>query len=140
MLGVPTMMLDVHTQYVANPSRWNISSFRGGTMGGSPCPPALMEKMMKDLNMKEIAIGFGMTETSPVSACTRLEDDVFHRCHTVGKVMEHTEIKIVDEKTRKTVPVGATGELCTKGYLVMLGYWNQENKTKESIDKDGWMR
>lgn len=140
LYGVPTMMLEVHTAYMKTPSRYNISALRGGAMGGSPCPPALMRKMADDMNMRQIACVYGMTETSPVSFTTDLDDNMDMRCNTVGRVLDHVEAKIVDTVTRKVVPIGQVGEVCTKGYSVMLGYWNQPDKTKEAITSDGFMQ
>lgn len=138
LYGVPTMHLAVHTEFTSAPAgKWNVSSLRGGAMGGSPCPPVLMRKMMDDLGMKDFACAYGMTETSPVSLSTNLSDSVDLRCNTVGTIMPNLELKIVDEH-RKVVPVGIAGELLVKGYSVMLGYWNQEDKTREAI-VDGFM-
>ena len=107
-------------------------------MAGAPCPVEVMKAVMADMNMREVTIAYGMTETSPVSFQTRLTDSIAARVETVGRVMPHTEVKIVDESGR-IVPRGERGELCTRGYSVMLGYWNQPDKTAEAVDAAHWM-
>jgi fatty-acyl-CoA synthase len=136
--GVPTMLLEIHNLYSSKKGKWNVATLRAGAMGGSPCPPELMRKCIADLGMRDIACVYGMTETSPISFMSDASDPEDLRCTTVGRILEHVECKVVDQTTRKTLPVGAVGELCTKGYLVMLGYWQQPDKTKEAI-QDGWM-
>lgn len=129
--GVPTMLLDVHTLYVKDPSKYDLSRLRGGAMGGSPCPAVLMAALMKDMHMQDLACVYGMTETSPLSVATNLTDSPELRCNTVGTVLDHVEVKVVDERNGQTQPTGVIGELWTKGYSVMLGYWGQPDKTKE---------
>lgn len=140
LYGVPTMMLEVHSAYMKDSQKYDITKLRGGAMGGSPCPPELMRRMMDDMNMREISCIYGMTETSPISFSTDIEDGLIKRCETVGRVMEHVEVKIVDPSTKSVLEIGQIGEIWTKGYSVMLGYWNQPEKTKESISPDGFMQ
>jgi fatty-acyl-CoA synthase len=108
-------------------------------MAGSPCPVEIMKRVIAEMNMAEVAICYGMTETSPVSTQTRPGDDLERRTATVGRAMPYVEIKIVDPATGLTVPRGEPGELCTRGYSVMLGYWNEPDKTAEAIDAARWM-
>ena len=107
-------------------------------MAGAPCPVEVMKSVMADMNMREVTIAYGMTETSPVSFQTRLTDPLAARVETVGRVMPHIEVKIVDKRGR-IVPLGKRGELCTRGYSVMIGYWNDEARTREVLDAAGWM-
>ena len=107
-------------------------------MAGSPCPGEVMKRVQADMNMKEVTIAYGMTETSPVSTQSATDDPLERRVSTVGRVQPHVEIKIVDTDGR-VVPRGVTGEFCTRGYSVMLGYWNDEEKTREAVDAAGWM-
>ena len=139
MYGVPTMHLEVELFHQRNPKFHNVQSLIGGAMGGSPCPPDLMKKMIK-LGMKDMVCAYGMTETSPVSFSTCSEDSLENQCNTVGTVLDHVEVKIVDQQSGKTLKIGEVGELCTRGYSVMTGYWNQEDKTKEAITEDGFMK
>ncbi len=108
-------------------------------MAGSPCPVEVMKRVVAEMHMSEVAIAYGMTETSPVSTMTRRDDDLERRTSTVGTVMPHVEVKIVDPVTGLEVPRGTPGELCTRGYSVMLGYWEQPDRTAEAIDTAGWM-
>jgi fatty-acyl-CoA synthase len=108
-------------------------------MAGSPCPVEVMKRVVEEMGMREITICYGMTETSPVSVHTRREDDLERRVSTVGTVHPHVEVKIIDPDTGLVVPCGTPGELCTRGYSVMLGYWDQPDKTGEVIDAGGWM-
>ena len=108
-------------------------------MAGSPCPVEVMKQVVDRMGMTEVTIGYGMTETSPISTQTRADDSLDRRVSTVGRVHPHVEIKIVDPETGATVPRGVPGEFCTRGYSVMLGYWDQPDKTAEAIDADGWM-
>lgn len=135
--GVPTMFIAM----LADPAlpELDLSSLRTGIMAGSPCPVETMKQVIDTMGITEISICYGMTETSPVSAQTRTEDSFEHRVSTVGTVGPHLEIKIIDPATGETLPRGQAGEYCTRGYSVMLGYWNQPDKTAESIDSDGWM-
>jgi len=107
-------------------------------MAGAPCPVEVMKAVIADMNMQEVTIAYGMTETSPVSFQTRLTDPLAARVETVGRVMPHTEVKIIDERGR-IVPRGESGELCTRGYSVMIGYWADEARTREVLDSAGWM-
>lgn len=137
LYGVPTMFIAV----LATPecASMDMSSLRTGIMAGAPCPVTVMREVIDRLNMREVAISYGMTETSPVSTMTRSDDDIRRRTETVGRAMPHLEIQIVDPSTGQTVPRGARGEMCTRGYSVMRGYWNAPEKTRESIDAGGWM-
>jgi fatty-acyl-CoA synthase len=108
-------------------------------MAGSPCPVKVMRRVIEDMHMPEVAICYGMTETSPVSTQTRANDSLTRRVDTVGRVCPHQEIKVTDPLTGEIVARGETGEFCTRGYSVMAGYWNDPAKTAEAIDADGWM-
>ncbi|SMD22458.1 AMP-binding protein [Lentzea albidocapillata] len=135
LYGVPTMfiaMLDLADGY-------DLSSLRTGIMAGSPCPVEVMKQVVERMGMREVSICYGMTETSPVSTQTRVDDSLDRRVGTVGRVGPHLEVKIVDPDTGRTVPRGEPGELCTRGYSVMLGYWNEPEKTAEAVDSAGWM-
>jgi fatty-acyl-CoA synthase len=135
--GVPTMFIAM----LSNPDFANrdLSSLRTGIMAGSVCPVEVMKRCINEMNMSEVAIAYGMTELSPVSCQTRLDDDLERRTNSIGRAHPHVEIKIVSIETGQTVPRGEPGEFCTRGYSVMLGYWNDEEKTREAIDADGWM-
>jgi long-subunit acyl-CoA synthetase (AMP-forming) len=117
----------------------DLSSLRTGVMAGAVCPVEVMKRCINDMNMIEVSIAYGMTETSPVSCQTRSDDDLDRRTATIGRVHPHVEIKIVDPVTGETVERGETGEFCTRGYSVMLGYWDDPEKTAEAVDADGWM-
>jgi fatty-acyl-CoA synthase len=108
-------------------------------MAGSPCPVEVMKRVMAEMHMAEVSIAYGMTETSPVSTQTRREDDLEHRTETVGRVLPHLEVKVVDPTTGVTVDRGTAGELCTRGYTVMLGYWDEPERTAEVVDAGRWM-
>jgi fatty-acyl-CoA synthase len=118
---------------------YDLSTLRTGIMAGSPCPVEVMKRVISDFNMTEVTIAYGMTETSPVSTQTAPDDDVERRVSTVGRIHPHVEVKIVDPETRRTLERGESGELCTSGYSVMLGYWNDPERTAEAIDEGGWM-
>ena len=135
--GVPTMFIAMqnHPDFAT----YDLSSLRTGIMAGSICPVEVMKHCVNDMHMAEASIAYGMTETSPVSCQTASDDDLERRTETIGKVHPHVEIKIVDPATGKTVERGDTGEFCTRGYSVMIGYWNDQEKTDEAIDADGWM-
>ena len=137
LYGVPTMF--IAELGLADFATYDLSSLRTGIMAGSPCPVEVMKRVMAEMNMSEVAIAYGMTETSPVSTMTRVDDDLARRTETVGRVMPHLEVKVVDPATRRVVTRGAPGELCTRGPSVMLGYWNEPGKTAEAIDAAGWM-
>jgi fatty-acyl-CoA synthase len=137
LYGVPSMFIaELELPRFAD---YDLSSLRTGIMAGSPCPVEIMKRVVSEMHMSEVAICYGMTETSPVSTMTRSDDDLEHRTQTVGRVMPHVEVKIVDPDTQMIVPAGSPGELCTRGYSVMRGYWNNPDKTKEAIDSSGWM-
>ncbi|MXW24961.1 MAG: AMP-binding protein [Dehalococcoidia bacterium] len=137
LYGVPTMFIaELGEPDLAS---YDLSSLRTGIMAGSPCPIEVMRQVVERMNMSEVTIAYGMTETSPVSTQTSADDPLEKRVTTVGRVHPHVEIKIVDPETGDTVPRGAGGEFRTRGYSVMLGYWNDEARTAEAIDADGWM-
>jgi fatty-acyl-CoA synthase len=119
-------------------SRFNLKSLRTGIMAGAPCPIEVMRRVIDKMNMKDVTIAYGMTETSPVSFQTALSDSLERRVSTVGRIHPHTEVKVVDLEG-KVVPRGQSGELCTRGYSVMLGYWDEAQKTAEVLDNNGWM-
>ncbi|MET9953327.1 AMP-binding protein [Streptomyces sp. NPDC006339] len=137
LYGVPTMF--IAELNLPDFAAYDLSSLRTGIMAGSPCPVEVMKRVVAEMNMAEVSICYGMTETSPVSTQTRRDDDLERRTGTVGRVMPHVEVKIVDPATGLTVPRGTAGELCTRGYSVMLGYWDQPDKTAEAIDSGRWM-
>jgi fatty-acyl-CoA synthase len=134
--GVPTMFI-AELEYPEF-DRFDLSSLRFGIMAGSPCPVEVMRKVMGKMHMRDIGIAYGMTETSPVSFQTALNDSIDRRVESIGRVQPHLEAKIIDPETGETVPRGVPGELCTRGYSVMLGYWGEAEKTAEVID-EGWM-
>jgi fatty-acyl-CoA synthase len=135
--GVPTMFIAMQT--TPDFASYDLSSLRTGLMAGSPCPTEVMKRCVTDMHMAEVGIAYGMTETSPVSTQTRTDDDLERRTATIGRVHPHVEVKIIDPVSGETVPRGTPGELCTRGYSVMLGYWDQPAKTAEVIDSDAWM-
>ena len=118
---------------------YDLSSIRTGIMAGSPCPVEVMKRVVSEMHMAEVTICYGMTETSPVSTQTRADDDIERRVATVGRVHPHIEVKVVDAMTHLTVPRGTAGELCTRGYSVMLGYWDDPERTREAIDPGRWL-
>jgi fatty-acyl-CoA synthase len=137
LYGVPTMFIaDLGLEDFA---AYDLSSLRTGIMAGAPCPVEVMKRVVAEMNMSEVAICYGMTETSPVSTMTRVDDDLARRTETVGRVMPHIEVKVVDPFTGRTVARGEPGELCTRGTSVMLGYWREPEKTAEAIDSARWM-
>ncbi len=137
LYGVPTMFIAEldHPDF----SKFDLSSLRTGLMAGSPCPVEVMKKVIALMNMREVEIAYGMTETSPVSTQTRADAPVDKRVGTVGEVHPHVEVKIVDPASGQVVPIGQTGEFCTRGYSVMLGYWNNPGATADAIDTARWM-
>lgn len=135
--GVPTMFIAELDH--PNFDQYDLSSLRTGIMAGALCPSKLMEEVNSLMHMQEVEIAYGMTETSPVSTQTRYDAPFDKRVSTVGTVLPHTEIKIVDPDSGEVVPIGEPGELCTRGYCVMLGYWSDPEQTAEAIDVDGWM-
>jgi fatty-acyl-CoA synthase len=137
LYGVPTMFIAelAHPDFEAT----DFSSLRTGLMAGSPCPVEVMKQVTSRMHMPEVGIAYGMTETSPVSTQTATDDTLDRRTATVGTVHPHVEIKVVDPETGRIVARGESGEFCTRGYSVMLGYWNEPGKTTEAIDQAGWM-
>ncbi|WP_194814640.1 AMP-binding protein [Nocardia sp. XZ_19_385] len=138
LYGVPTMFIAMLGELDGGAAP-DLSSLRTGIMAGSPCPVEVMKRVIDRMGMSEVCICYGMTETAPVSTQTRRDDSLDRRTGTVGRVLPHLEVKIVDPATGLTVPRGEPGELCTRGYSVMLGYWNQPEKTAEAIDAARWM-
>ena len=137
LYGVPTMF--IAELGLPDFADYDLSTLRTGIMAGSPCPVEVMKQVVSQMHMGEVAIAYGMTETSPVSTMTRTEDDLARRTQTVGRTMPHLETKVVDPATGLTLPRGVAGELCTRGHTVMLGYWNEPEKTAEAIDAARWM-
>jgi fatty-acyl-CoA synthase len=142
LYGVPTMFIAMHS--APGFADYDLTSLRSGIMAGSICPVEVMRRCVDDMHMEGVSIAYGMTETSPVSCQTRADDDLERRTATIGRVHPHVEIKVVDPVTGATVERGETGEFCTRGYSVMLGYWplddpQSREKTAEAIDADGWM-
>ena len=137
LYGVPTMFIAM----LEDPSfdQHDLSSLRTGIMAGSPCPTEVMKRVVSEMHMGEVSICYGMTETSPVSTQTRKDDSLERRVGSIGRVGPHLEIKVVDPDTGLTVRCGETGELYTRGYSVMRGYWNDPEKTAEAKDDAGWM-
>jgi fatty-acyl-CoA synthase len=137
LYGVPTMFIAEldHPDFGAH----DLASLRTGIMAGSPCPAEVMKRVQDEMRMAEVAICYGMTETSPVSTQTRKDDTFERRVGTVGRAGPHVEVKIVDPETGLVVPRDEPGEFCTRGYSVMLGYWDEPEKTREAIDAAGWM-
>jgi fatty-acyl-CoA synthase len=137
LYGVPTMFIAElgHAEF----ARYDLGSLRTGIMAGSPCPVEVMKQVVSSMGITEMSIAFGMTETSPVTMMVRTGDTLEHSTATVGQVMSHTEVKIIDPASGRTVPRGATGEFLARGYPVMRGYWNDAEKTAEAIDTGRWM-
>jgi fatty-acyl-CoA synthase len=137
LYGVPTMFIGEleHPRF----KEFDFSSLRTGIMAGSPCPVEVMKKVQTVMHIPEMTIAYGMTETSPVSTQCTTDDPLERRVSTVGRVHPHVEIKIIDPATSAVVPRGSAGELCSRGYIVMLGYWNNEEATRQAIDAARWM-
>jgi fatty-acyl-CoA synthase len=137
LYGVPTMFIAM----LGAPDfdRYDLESLRTGIMAGSPCPVEVMKRVIERMHMSEVGICYGMTETSPVSTQTAVDDPVEKRVGTVGRVGPHLEVRLASPETGETVTRGETGELCTRGYSVMVGYWEDPERTTEAIDSDGWM-
>jgi len=137
LYGVPTMFI----AELALPdfAGYDLSTLRTGIMAGSPCPVEVMKRVVSEMHMSEVTICYGMTETSPVSTQTTADDDMERRVSTVGRVHPHVEVKVIDPDTGLVLPREAPGELCTRGYSVMLGYWDEPDKTAEAIDAARWM-
>jgi fatty-acyl-CoA synthase len=136
LYGVPTMFIAEldHAEF----KRFNLATLRTGIMAGSPCPIEVMKRVVHEMHMNEVTICYGMTETSPVSFQTSADDPLEKRVGSVGRIHPHVEVKIIDAEGR-IVPPRKPGELCTRGYSVMRGYWNDEEKTREAIDEGRWM-
>ena len=134
---VPTMFIAMQSH--PDFDTFDLTSLRTGVMAGSVCPVEVMRRCIDDMHMAEASIAYGMTETSPVSCQTRVDDDLERRTTSIGRAHPHVEVKVVDPATGVTVERGVTGELCTRGYSVMLGYWDDGARTREAIDGEGWM-
>ena len=136
LYGVPTMFIAEleHPEF----ARYDLTSLRTGIMAGAPCPIEVMKRVLRDMHMRQVTIAYGMTETSPVSFQSSTDDPIERRVSTVGRIHPHVQVKIVDPSGR-AVPVGSQGEILTRGYSVMRGYWNDPERTREAIDADGWM-
>lgn len=137
LYGVPTMF--IAELALENFKDYDLSSLRTGVMAGATCPEEIMKRVQAEMNMKDVTVCYGMTETSPVSLQTKIGAPFEKQVSTVGTVLEHLEVKIVHPETGKTMPIGEEGELCTRGYSVMLGYWNNPETTQKVIDKSRWM-
>ena len=137
LYGVPTMF--IAELALPNFSDYELSTLRTGIMAGAPCPIETMKQVNESMHMTEVEIAYGMTETSPVSFQTRVDSPLDKRVSTVGRVHPHVEVKIIDPETGSSCPVGEMGELCTRGYSVMLGYWENPEATATAIDPNGWM-
>jgi fatty-acyl-CoA synthase len=137
LYGVPTMFIAMLDQPEFD--SYDLTHLRTGIMAGSPCPIETMKQVIDRMGAEDVSICYGMTETSPVSTQTRTDDSLDRRVSTVGRAGPHVEIQVIDPLTGEPVPRGVPGELCTRGYLVMLGYWDQPDRTAEAIDADGWM-
>ncbi|WP_404441861.1 AMP-binding protein [Sutcliffiella horikoshii] len=137
LYGVPTMFIAElnHPEF----EHYNLTSLRTGIMAGSPCPTEIMKRVVHDMGAKEITIAYGQTEASPVITQTRPYDSIERRVSTVGSALDNVEVKIIDPATGENVPNGVQGELCTRGYLVMKGYYNMEEQTRDAIDSEGWL-
>jgi fatty-acyl-CoA synthase len=137
LYGVPTMFIAQldHPRF----DEFDLSSLRTGIMAGSPCPVEVMRRVIERMHMSEVGICYGMTETSPVSTQTAFDDPLEKRVGSVGRVGPHLELKVVDPVGGETLPSGESGELCTRGYSVMTGYWNEPERTREAVDADAWM-
>ncbi|MFJ5772888.1 AMP-binding protein [Streptomyces sp. NPDC093094] len=137
LYGVPTMF--IAELNLPDFATYDLTSLRTGIMAGSPCPVEVMKRVVAEMHMEQVSICYGMTETSPVSLQTRTDDDLEHRTATVGRALPHIEVKVVDPVTGTTRRRGTAGELCTRGYSVMLGYWDEPEKTAEAVDPGRWM-
>jgi fatty-acyl-CoA synthase len=135
--GVPTMFIAEldHPRF----AEFDLSTLRTGIMAGSPCPIEVMKRVVRDMHLEQITIAYGMTETSPVSCQSMTDTPLEKRVSTVGQVQPHLQVKIIDPESGAIMPIGNSGELCTHGYSVMHGYWGDAEKTREAIDREGWM-
>ncbi|KAL6094481.1 acsf2 [Pungitius sinensis] len=138
LYGTPTMFVDMVNQ--PDVAKYDLSSVQRGIIGGSPCPPELMKKVISVMGIKELIVAYGTTENSPVTFCPSPTDSLERKLETVGYIMDHMEAKIVNPTSGQVVPLGETGELMTRGYSVMLGYWADEAKTRDSITESGWYK
>ncbi|CAL8382201.1 unnamed protein product [Gadus morhua 'NCC'] len=136
--GTPTMYVDMLSHYT--PTKYDLSSVEGGIMAGAPCPPEVVREVISKMGIKQITLGYGTTENSPVTFCGDPLDNEERKVETVGYIMDHVEAKVVNPSTGVIVPLGKTGELMIRGHCVMLGYWNDEDKTRECISPDGWYK
>lgn len=136
--GVPTMFIKLleHPRF----ADFNLSGLRTGIMAGAPCPPALMKRVINDMACREILIGYGETEASPITHLTSREDDLVHRTETVGRNLQHQEVKVIDPSNGKTMPINEVGEICFRGYHIMRGYYGDPHATEKTIDQNGWLR
>ncbi|WP_329454928.1 AMP-binding protein [Streptomyces sp. NBC_01497] len=137
LYGVPTMF--IAELDLPDFGSYDLSSLRTGIMAGSPCPAEVMKRVVAEMHMSEVSICYGMTETSPVSTQTRRDDDLERRTGTVGRALPHIEVKVIDPASGVTLPRGEAGELCTRGYSVMLGYWDDPARTSDVVDAGRWM-
>jgi len=137
LYGVQTMFISELEE--PDFAKYDLSSLRTGIMAGSPCPVEVMRRVIAQMHMSDVTICYGMTETSPVSTQTACDDSLESRVATVGRVHPHQEIKLIDPETGRSVPRGQAGELCTRGYSVMLGYWKDPDRSREAIDSARWM-
>jgi fatty-acyl-CoA synthase len=137
LYGVPTMWIALleHPRF----ADFDLTSLRTGVMAGAPCPIEVMKRAVSEMHAREVCIAYGMTETSPVTFVTRRDDDLERRVSTVGTVMPNCEAKVIDPLSGETVAHGETGEVCTRGYVVMRGYWENDEATADAVDGDGWM-
>jgi fatty-acyl-CoA synthase len=135
--GVPTMFISEleHPEF----SAYDMTSLRTGIMAGAPCPPVLMKRVINEMHCREILIGYGQTEASPITHITAANDSFEHRTETVGKNLPHQEVKIVDPDNGQTLGINCTGELCFRGYHIMKGYYLDTEATRKAIDKNGWL-
>ncbi|XP_037134115.1 medium-chain acyl-CoA ligase ACSF2, mitochondrial isoform X1 [Syngnathus acus] len=136
--GTPTMYVDMTSQ--PDVHKYDLSSVVGGIIAGSPCPPELVKRIISIMGIKEITIGYGTTENSPVTFCGSPLDNMDRKCNTVGYIIDHTEAKIVNPSNGQLLPLGSSGEILIRGYCVMLGYWNDPDKNRECIGEDGWYK
>ncbi|KAM9773404.1 medium-chain acyl-CoA ligase ACSF2, mitochondrial isoform X2 [Syngnathus typhle] len=136
--GTPTMYVDMTSQ--PDVHKYDLSSVVGGLIAGSPCPPELVKRIISTMGIKEITIGYGTTENSPVTFCGSPLDNMDRKCNTVGYIIDHTEAKIINPSNGQLLPLGSSGEILIRGYCVMLGYWNDPDKTRECIGEDGWYK
>jgi fatty-acyl-CoA synthase len=138
LYGVPTMFISYLDEYNRNKHKYDVSTLRTGFIAGSSCPEALMHRIYKELGIKNVTQGYGMTETSPVVTLSHKDDSSFKKATTVGRAGPHCELKIAHPETHEIMPWGEAGEICARGYTVMKGYWGDEKKTNEAII-NGWM-